>query len=87
MDWKSRLPGCFGTADLKFARHPSDRNQAFALLTACKENRIELTEIAAEMRNYITQRTSNRQGTKADHLETHIKEEIAYMEELFEPWL
>ena len=32
MDWKARIPGCFGNVDQRFGFHPSDKKHATAPL-------------------------------------------------------
>lgn len=36
MDWKQKVPGCFGLVDVEFAAHPSDRVRADVAIKAAQ---------------------------------------------------
>lgn len=72
---RTRIGGCFGTADGIFARHPSDEKQAKELRKIALDNKITLREIREITLGYLHGR-----GYNGDH----IKEQLEEVTEMFE---
>ena len=77
-DWDDELPGCFGTVDLKFARHPSDEERAFAWLGSLRGRGIGWSKTEAQLEAFL-----KNKGARGNHIE----EEIAYAHRKLSPWL
>ncbi|EEZ5292879.1 hypothetical protein DS967_24095 [Escherichia coli] len=53
MSWKSKVPGGFGTADVKFAGHPLDKEWAEDAISDAKESGATFDDMANEMEEYL----------------------------------
>lgn len=49
MTWQSQIPGCFGSADCKFAVHPLDEQRAKAAIKDAQANGATRDDFAKEM--------------------------------------
>ena len=49
MDWKQKVPGCFGLADVEFALHPSDRVRAELAIKAAQASGANFDEFEKEV--------------------------------------
>ncbi|RIW40453.1 hypothetical protein [Escherichia coli] len=49
MSWKSKVPGGFGTADVKFAGHPLDMEWAEDAISDAKESGATFDDMANEI--------------------------------------
>ncbi len=77
-NWDDELPRCFGIADLKFARHPSDEESAFEWLGSLRKRSVGWSVAKTQIEAYLTSK-----GAGVDH----IKDEIAYARKHLSPWL
>jgi len=78
MDWKSRIPGCFGKVDYKFAVHPIDENRAFDLLNMLRKESVSWEEFESEVRSFLI---------KGNCHEAHISDQIESVERHIRAWL
>jgi len=74
--WTKRIDGCFGAKDRAFAEHPSDLNEAFALLTELREERVLWFEFEPELR---------RRLARMPQLDTEAQ--VERVRSFIEPWL
>jgi hypothetical protein len=49
MDWKQKIPGCFGLVDGEFAVHPADRGRAEAAIKAAQACGANFDELEKEI--------------------------------------
>ena len=49
MDWKQKIPGCFGLVDGEFAVHPADRGRADAAIKAAQACGANFEELEKEI--------------------------------------
>jgi len=49
MDWKQKIPGCFGLDDGEFAMHPSDRSRAEVAIKAAQASGANFDELEKEI--------------------------------------
>jgi hypothetical protein len=49
MDWKQKVPGCFGLVDGEFAQHPSDRSRAELTIKAAQAGGASFDELEKEI--------------------------------------
>jgi hypothetical protein len=66
--WKSLVPGCFGMADLRFARHPLDEQRAKNMVKEAKRSGSSQEEIIAEIREYLAS-----EGASSEHIDNEVK--------------
>lgn len=66
--WKSLIPGCFGIADLRFARHPLDEQRAKNMVKEAKRSGSSQEEIVAEIKEYLSS-----EGASSAHIDNEIK--------------
>ena len=78
MPWKRKIPGCFGIADKKFARHAYDKDRAFDMLQDARRYGISCQEVMDELEKYL-----HDQGCPPPHM----REELDYAQKMLEPWL
>lgn len=84
--WKSKIPGCFGSADGKFAVHVLDLERAAELLYECVKCRITLGELTEEAKIYLELKFDPKVEDK-NALNTHIDAEMQRMSSMFREWL
>jgi hypothetical protein len=68
--WKDLIPGCFGIADLKFARHPLDEQRAKNMVNSARDSGSSTEEILGAIREYLTSEEASSE---------HINHEIEYV--------
>ena len=78
MDFRSNIPGTFGTVDLKFAIHPLDAGRAIELLKICYENNVSLKELLSAVDDFL-----RKNGAGNDH----VKEQLKEVKAKFSGWL
>lgn len=66
--WKTLIPGCFGTADLRFARHPLDEQRAKKMANQAKCSGADPGEIIAAIKEYLAS-----EGASSEHINGEIK--------------
>ena len=71
---RTRIGGCFGTADGIFARHPNDEERAKELRKIAFDNKITLREIREIALGYLHGR---------GYFGEHIKEQLETVTEMF----
>lgn len=65
MDWKSKIPGCFGDVDKIFAGHPYDEERAAELRKLFKEQDVSKQDIEEAFEDWLGQQTWNVEHSKA----------------------
>lgn len=65
MDWKSRIPGCFGDADKIFAGHQCDEERAAELRKLLKDSAVPNQEIEEAFEDWLAQQTWNVEHSEA----------------------
>jgi succinate dehydrogenase/fumarate reductase flavoprotein subunit len=73
MNWKQRVPGCFGAQDLKWGSHVLDQQRAKQMLKDAIDAGATMAEIVAEAQAYL-------QGKGA--LAQHIRDQIDKIRDL-----
>lgn len=73
MNWKNKIPGCFGDADKKFAGHPADRKRAVDLLKAASEEDIGYDDYIEAIENWLESKGC---------LKSHIDQEMNKVKKL-----
>jgi hypothetical protein len=65
--WKDRLRACFGIADLKFARHPSDEGRAKEMIREAHDSGASSEEILSAIHDYLVSR-----GARPEHIDKEM---------------
>lgn len=65
--WQSKIPGCFGNADKKFARHAFDEERAKALKAQLNDENVLWAHVEPEIRKFL-------EGCTPEHVEAEVKE-------------
>lgn len=73
MSWKEKIPGAFGCADKKFARHALDSARAAELLAEANKEGVGFGEYLSEIESWL-----KSQGCSPDH----IRREIIFVKDL-----
>jgi precorrin-3B methylase len=68
MSWTSRISGCFGVADKKFALHASDTLRAAEMLKAASEENVGWDEYVNEIKSWL-----KSQGCEKNHIEEQME--------------
>lgn len=66
--WKSLLPGCFGIADLKFARHPLDEERAKTMIGAARREGASTADILLSIREFLASKHATEEHTENELL-------------------
>jgi hypothetical protein len=66
--WKNLIPGCFGIADLRFARHPLDEQRAKQMANEAKCSGAVPGEIITAIKEYLAS-----EGASPEHIDCEIK--------------
>lgn len=72
-DWKTKLPGCFGTVDLKFALHPLDEERAKQMMKLAFKSGASIDDILSAIAGYLDSKGAKRR---------HIEEQLEYAKQL-----
>jgi len=67
--WRGLLPGCFGIADSKFARHPLDEERAKSMIREARRMGASSEDIMTAIREFLASEHAS---------EEHIEKEILY---------
>ena len=67
--WRGLLPGCFGIADLKFARHPLDEERAKTMIREARRMGASSEDIMTAIREFLASEHAS---------EEHIEKEILH---------
>jgi len=65
--WESKIPGCFGCADKKFARHALDEGCANELKVQLDQEKVLWVAVEAEIKKFLV-------GCTPEHIEAEVKE-------------
>jgi len=77
-DFRSKIPGSFGSSDFIFAGHPSDAERAIELLSICYNNSVPLKELLTAVEDFLR---------KSHATEDLIKEQMSSVKAKFSGWL
>jgi hypothetical protein len=78
VDWKDRVPGCFGSADVLFAVHPLDKERAKEAIKEAKQAGATRDDFEKEMVWHIY-----KQVTAEGMLQSHIKNEVKKLHKMW----
>ena len=78
MEWKKKLPGCFGEVDQKFAVHPLDRKRAYEWLGTLRDEYVPWVDVRVAVRDHLKERGCSPE---------HIREQMKVVHRLISPWL
>jgi len=79
VEWKERIPACFGDADGLFAIHPLDEDRAFQLLGVLREKEVSWAQAKMAFLDFV-------QHSHYDNPE-QIEKEMERIERHMRPWL
>ena len=85
MEWKERIPGCFGSVDSIFAGHHNDEERAIELLRQCHVEGVSLDEVLKEVEAFL--RLKHPQPADQQHFDAHVGSQLENVQERFAPWL
>jgi hypothetical protein len=78
MDWRDRVPACFGDQDLVFASHPTDEERAKQAIREAKAAGASRDDFEKEMVWHIYKKVA------ADgFLQEHIKEQVRRLHKMW----
>jgi hypothetical protein len=72
MNWKEKIPGCFGNDDLEFGFHQYDSERAMEMFKKAAKEDVELEEIVVECKRYL--QTKNAIKSHIEKQEKIIRE-------------
>lgn len=78
MSFDTKLPGCFGSDDLKFAGHPADEDRAFQWLASLRRGKIGCKAALKQIKEFLKSK-----GATAGHIKTQTTRATRYLK----PWL
>ena len=78
MDFREKIPGAFGSVDLKFAIHPLDGERAIELLKVCYQNNVPMKDLLVAVEDFL-----RKNGAGNDY----IKEQLSEVKSKFSGWL
>jgi hypothetical protein len=78
MDFRSNIPGTFGSADLRFAIHPADAERAIELLKICYKNDVPLKELLSAVEDFLREKSAG---------DDHVKGQLKEVKAKFGGWL
>ena len=82
MDWKQKIPGCFGLTDGEFAAHPADRGRAEVAIKAAQACGASFDELEKEVVWHCYKHLGGAEG-RADH----TGRQVATARQLWGEWL
>lgn len=74
---KSKVPGCFGSTDLKFAGHPTEIERAREVLKIAMENHLSFFNFMMLFQNYLESK-----GADKGHIKRQLNK-VAKVESYF----
>ena len=78
MDWRDRVPACFGEQDLIFASHPTDEERAKKAIREAKAAGASRDDFEKEMVWYIYKNV-----TADGFLQEHTKEQVRRLHKMW----
>ncbi len=84
MEWKERIPQCFGAADYMFNRHPFERIRAAEMLVELVNKDVSWPDFERAVRDFLEERGKDK---PQEAVQGHISDEILMMKQYFEIWL
>ena len=89
--WKQKIAACFGSNDLKFAKHPNDIDRALDLLSEIIKNNVEWDELEAATLSVLNEKVKNFSDEKIcfdwKQAKIDISAQIIEMRKRFLPWI
>jgi hypothetical protein len=83
MTWKSKIAGCFGTADKEFATHGADEERALKLLGRLCKRQIPWPRVQNAFKGYLDAELPDTDPDK----KKHIQKQMMRVKARFKPWL
>ena len=87
---KQKLRNCFSDEALRFAVHPSDREEAAKLTLEFVQTAQNLTNIETEVRTLLTELFEEKERFRSINWDTannHINEQVERVKEHYKPWV
>lgn len=84
MEWKDRIPKCFGSDDFQFGRHHSDLGRAAEMLVELVKENVPWPHFETAVRDFLEERGKDK---PQEAVQEHINDEILMMKQYFEIWL
>jgi hypothetical protein len=84
VEWKDRIPKCFGSADYLFARCHPDLVRAAEMLVELVQEAVTWPDFERAVRDFLEERGK---GKPQEAVQKHINDEILVMKQYFEKWL
>jgi hypothetical protein len=84
MEWKDRIPKCFGSADHQFGRLHSDLVRAAEMLVELVKENVPWPHFERAVRDFLEEEGKDK---PQEAIQTHVNEEILLMRQYFEKWL
>jgi len=87
---KDELRNCFGSEDLEFASHSSDRRAAAELIPELMKKAYKLTDIETEVRVLLTEMFNEKEEPteiRWDLANKHIDKQVEKVKEHYRPWV
>jgi len=84
MEWKERIPRCFGSADYRFVSHPLERIRAAEMLVELVKADVPWPHLETAVRDFLEERGKDKPH---EAIQEHINDQINIMKQYFEIWL
>lgn len=84
MEWKERIPRCFGSADYRFVSHPLERIRAAEMLVELVNGNVPWPHFERAVRDFLEERGKDKPH---EAIQEHINDQINIMKQYFEIWL
>ncbi|MBF0237849.1 MAG: hypothetical protein HQM12_09105 [SAR324 cluster bacterium] len=85
MNWKDKIPECFGEEDKKFGSSLECLKNASSILPELMEKRVSSAELEKVIRDYLSGELRNR--VNSNTVKRHIDEQIQMVRQCFDGWL
>ena len=70
--WSDQIAGCFGIVDQKFARHPTDEENAKKMIKAAKSAGASSEEVLAAIKNHLKSRRQEHINDEMEFAKTFV---------------